>query len=284
MDAARLLWTLVEPYHAVVYFGQHVRQAYVDVGLTGFWRGYFAGRAAPMGAVEAGVVTACFYGFHPDFVRRAIPDVWNRASPGQALAARLEGVDRTMVDLGIANDGPACSQAASQLRGAMEGCSAAGRPMFAANAELDWPHEPHLVLWQAATLLREHRGDGHIAALLHAGVGPCEAHVLRIAVDGADPGTIRPHRGWSEDDWEAATDRLRSRGWLDEHARATALGRQQRAEIEARTDELAAGPVHNLGADVDRLVELMGDLTSRLLSSDLIPYPNAMGVPRPPTP
>lgn len=284
MDAARLLWTLVEPYHAVVYFGQQVRQAYEDVGLTGFWRGYFAGRAAPMGAVQAGVVTACFYGFHPDFVSRAIPDVWNRASPAQALTARLEGVDRALVDLGVASQGPACSEAASLLRGAMQDRSVAGRPVFAANADLDWPDESHLALWQAATLLREHRGDGHIAALLHAEVGPCEAHVLRIAVDGADPETIRPHRGWSEDDWQEATDRLRSRGWLDKQARATAVGRQLHADIETLTDELATGPVRDLGADMDRLVELMSSLISPLLSSGLIPYPNAMGVPSPSSP
>lgn len=282
VDAARSLWTLIEPYHAVVYFGRDMRQAYADVGLTGFWRGYFAGRAAPMGAVEAGVVTACFFGFHPDFVSRAIPDVWNRATPAEALAARLEGVHRTLDHLGIADEGHACSEAASLLRGAMEDCSAAGRPMFAANADLPWPDEPHLALWHAATLLREHRGDGHVTALVHAGVGPCEAHILRIAVDGSDPGTIRPHRGWSEDDWEAATDRLRSRGWLDAQARPTGDGRRRHAEIEAHTDDLAAEPVDNLGADVERLVELMSSLTSPLLSSGLIPYPNAMGVPRPP--
>lgn len=167
MDAARSLWTLIEPYHAVVYFGRDMRQAYADVGLTGFWRGYFAGRAAPMGAAEAGVVTACFFGFHPDFVRRAIPDVWNRATPAEALAARLEGVHQTLDDLGIASEGHACSEAASLLR--------------------------------AATLLREHRGDGHITGLVHAGVGPCEAHVLRIAVDGSDPGTtsVRTWSAWS---------------------------------------------------------------------------------------
>src|SRR4051794_20180045 len=157
------MWRVLEPYHAVTYFSPEARQAFKDAGLRGFWMGYFAGRAAPMGAVGPGVVTATFFGFRHDMVAKALPDAWGFATPTDVLTARLNGVDASLRPLlGDRLDGAEVAEAASLARTAAEAAGRAGRPLFAANADLPWPAEPHLALWQAATMLREHRGDGHV--------------------------------------------------------------------------------------------------------------------------
>jgi len=280
---ARMLWQLAEPWHAIVYFAPQAHAAFEQAGLRGFWRGYFAGRAAPLGAVGSGVVTACFFGFEPGFVARAVPAVWSMTSPADALAARSAGVAaavRALADGAVS--GAEMTRAAALVRDAVADCPRAGRPLFAANLELEWPAEPHLALWHAATLLREHRGDGHVATLVGAGLDACEAHVSRVVATGVPPDTIQPYRGWTEDDWAAAVRRLQERGWIDERGVVTSAGREGRDAIERRTDELAGEPVRRLGPEgIDRVTAALGPLAAALGRSGTIPYPNPMGVPPP---
>jgi hypothetical protein len=280
---ARRLWQVIEPYHALTYFAPEAQQAFEHAGLRGFWRGYFASRAAPLGPVDAAPVTAIFFGFHPAFVARALPSVWSMASPDAALDARLAGIDHAVHRIfGGDLESTRFADAAELASRAVEGCSGAGRPLFAANADLPWPRDPHLALWHAATLLREHRGDGHVAALCSAGLDPCEAQVTQVAASGASPDTIKPYRGWGDDDWAAATEHLRSRGWLETGGRLSAEGRAARQEIEDVTDRLAADPMEHLGPErVQLLLELVAPITTRLTETGAIPYPNPVGVPPP---
>jgi hypothetical protein len=276
---ARALWQCIEPYHAVTYFTDEARAAFEDIGLRGFWRGYFAGRAAPLGAVGPGAIVATFYGFHPDFVARAIPDVWSIVAPEGAVEAREHGAGRALTRIFDGQDA-AIARAARLVLQATDGCDPFARPLFAANADLAWPNEPHVALWHGCTLLREHRGDGHIAALYAADVDPCEAHVLRLAVSGVDRESIAPYRGWDDDDWSAAADRLAERGWLDDDRAITRAGIDAHAAVEADTDRMAQGPTRALGED--GLVELLGvmrPLAAALASSGTIPFPNPIGVP-----
>lgn len=282
LQGARHLWRLLEPFHALTYFAPEAREAFERAGLRGFWRGYFAGRAAPMGAVGPGVVTACFFGFHPTFVARALPEAWSMASPDAAIAARLAGVDaavRRVFDDDI--DAPA-AEAVTILEAALEVTEPAGRPVFAANASLPWPAPAHLALWHAATLVREHRGDGHVVALTAAGLDPCEAHASRLAADDSPPDSIQPYRGWSDDDWHAAAERLRRRDWLEKDGTLTRAGATIRQRVEDETDRLAATVVDALGDDgFARLRELLTPIAERLRASGVIPYPNPIGVPPP---
>ncbi len=269
---------LAEPYHAVVYFAPEVGDAYEAAGLRGFWRGYFAGRAAPLGAVGAGPVVAAFYGFHPDFVSRALPSIWSLTTPERALEARLAGVDAALRNCFEVEESQGdLEEATDLLRRLTERCRPEGRPLFAANADLPWPAEPHLALWHAATLVREYRGDGHVAALLAAGLDACEAHVTLVAASGASPDTIAPYRGWTDGDWRDATARLQDRGWIDDGGQLTPKGWRGRADVEAATDRLAlpAAP----GLDADRLIERLASAVRPVVESGVIPYPNAMGVP-----
>ena len=280
---ARGMWRLFEPYHAVVYFAPEVRRACDGVGLRGGWMAYLAGRAAPLGPVPAEVVAAAFYNFHPTMVARAIPDAWSFASPATIIAVRTQAVGEALERiLGPTAFGDAVAAAAELVREAASGCALAGRPLFAAHAALPWPEEPHLALWHATTLLREHRGDGHVAALVHADIGGCEAHVTLAATGAVPAETLRANRGWSQEEWDAAAAGLRTRGLLDEHGALTVAGERLREQVEQRTDDLAAQPWQRLGetrtAEFERL---MTTIIGPLLASDLVPFPNPMGLPRP---
>lgn len=279
---ARRLWTAGEPYHALSYFAPACRAAWERVGLRGFWRGYFATRAAPLGPVGAGVVTASFYNFAPAMVERAIPAVWSLAPPSEAWGARLEGVDRALRSvLGDDVVGEARGPAALARRAA-GACPPEGRVLGAAYAALPWPGEPHLDLWQALTVLREARGDGHNAALLAAGIDGCAAHVLAAAAGSSMRRLTQPNRGWTDADWDRAVDRLRARGLLDGRGRLTTGGRRLRDDVEATTDRLSLGPWRELG---DRPAEVLrrklATLSGAIVDGGVVPVPNPMGAPWP---
>jgi len=280
----RALWRVLEPLHAVVYFAPDVKTAFEEVGLHGFWRGYFASRAAPMGPVPPEVVIATFYNFHPDMVRWAMTSTWERADPDTVTAARLQLADRTLrCWLGDDTLGSSdVADAATLARRMAECASPLGRPLFAGYAALDWPAEPHLVLWHAATLLREHRGDGHVMALVGEQIDGCEANVLAGA-SGSTTGELqRASRQWPDDEWEAATERLRRRDWLGGDATLTPAGAGAKQRLEDRTDELAAPPVAVLD-DLERrrLLELLNRLSRAVLDAGEITFPNPIGLPDP---
>lgn len=275
---ARSLWHRYEPLHAVTYFAPQAREAFDAAGLRGFWRGYFAGRSAPLGEVGAGAVVATFFGFAPGTVRRALPAVWDLATPQQALEARLDGARAALAPLLADVPADHLAAAADLAVAALDGLPVAGRPLAAANAELALPDDALGRLWHAATVLREHRGDGHVALLAAAGVDGVESLVWRAARHGDRP-LLQPARGWTDEEWQAAAERLRERGWLDGE-RLTPAGQAAHEELEARTDELAEGPVRALGEErATRLATLLEPLAAAAAS--VMPFPNPVGVPRP---
>jgi hypothetical protein len=256
---ARKMWRTMEPYHGFVYFAAEGAAAYADAGLAQGRMGYFASRSAPMGAVPAEVVIATFFNFHPALVRSCIPDAWTRATPAAVLAARTAGADAALRRILGADVGSAeMKEAAGLARQAAEACQPQGRALFAGHASLPWPEDPHLALWHAVTLLREYRGDGHIAALVADDVGPCEALVIHGATGEVPPAVLQRSRAWPDDEWAAAADRLRSRGWLDDGGALTEDGRAHRQWVEDRTDAVAVAPWRALGQDgADRLRALV---------------------------
>ncbi len=276
---ARRLWALAEPLHALTYFADEARSAGEAAGLTGFWSTYFAQRAAPLGPVGPEVVTATFYGFAPDFVARRVPAVWSAVTPAAALDARLAGVDSAVRRvLGEWAASGEAAEAAGLARRAAEAVDAPGRPLAAANAGLPLPEEPHLALWQAVTTLREHRGDGHNAALLGREVPAVAAHVLVAAADRVDREWLQRARGWDDDAWSAATQQLAERGWLDGDG-LSAEGLAMTTAIEADTDRLALGPWRTLGdAHCDRLAELLTPVRRAVVAAGLFPDRNPIGL------
>lgn len=281
---ARRLWNTGEPIHAVVYFAQEVRDACTDLGLKGYWMGYFAGRAHPFGTASPEVVLATFYGFAPALVRRALPDAWSYAAPEDVGRVRLAAVERALRRLlGDLADGPEVAEAARLAEQATGGCRLGGRPLYAAWASLPWPERPLERLWHALTLLREHRGDVHVAANVAAGLSGLEANVLFSAEGRTDPTLLQQARGWTGEEWAAAAAALAERGLLDGDGRPTPAGEQLRREIEATTDRLAAPTIHAVGLDgAQRLIELLRPLSERVVGEGGILVPNPMGLPWPP--
>ncbi|HJT03181.1 MAG TPA: hypothetical protein VJ757_06070 [Pseudonocardiaceae bacterium] len=279
---ARWMWHLYEPIHEVTYFTPEARAAADGLGLRGFWMGYFALRAAPIGPVGPAVAAASFFGFHPDRVARALPDAWTYTDPHDALQARLSGVDAALRRLwgDVTVESPQVQEAAELAWQAATAADTAGRVLAAANQALPRPPQPHLALWQATTTLREHRGDGHNAVLLVRGISPVGAHFIKAATGEADPAILRQGRQWSADAWHRAAEQLRTIGWLGVDGHLTPAGAAQHDEIEAATDRAAMQPWRALGTPATaRLAELLAPLAAAVVGSGILPTPNPVGLP-----
>ncbi|WP_062650137.1 SCO6745 family protein [Streptomyces maremycinicus] len=265
----------VSPLHSAMYFAPERQDELAALGLERGPMSYYAGRAAPLGAVGAGTVTATFYNFNHEHVRRYIPAAWAVTTPEAVLAALLRGVHgmlRRLLGQEVLASKEMAEAAGLALR-ATEACHREARPLYAAHAGLPVPEEPHLALWHAATLLREHRGDGHLAALAIAGLSGIEALVLHNATGTAPTSALFMRtRGWSAQQWEDARTRLRERGLLDEAGDLTQAGASLRGEAEALTDRLDAAPYDHLGpAATTRLTELAGGFSRTLRAAGAFP-------------
>lgn len=228
-----------------------------------------------MGEVGAGVVTATFFNFRYERVAEHVPAVWETAAPAVVLAARERAVDTSLRRL-LGEELIGAKEVAEAAEPALRATEArvrTARPLYAAHADLPVPAPPHLALWHAATLLREHRGDGHLAVLLDAGLDPVEALVSHTATGkGTSPKWVLATRGWTLDEWHAASERLRERGLLDGAGELTAAGVSLRKEVEATTDRLDLAPYEHLGATaVERLAELTTGLVTRMLTAGAFP-------------
>ncbi|MFG2597917.1 hypothetical protein [Streptomyces sp. NPDC048462] len=281
LGRARQMWHLLEPLHAVLYYAP---EAFEEAAALGYrtderWPSYFAWRAAPLGDADAARVAGTFYSFSPAMVDEYVPAVWSVAPSAAVLAARTRAVDRTYRTLlGEACDAPDTAEAVALLHRVTEAADTTGRPLAAANAALPRPDEPHLALWRAATVLREYRGDGHLAALAHAELDPVESLVSFAAIGAAAP-EVFASRGWSDQEWGAARQRLLKRGLLTPDGTATEAGRALRGEVERRTDEAAAAPWRELGSqERERLVELLGPLWVAAIGSGMLPSETTLGI------
>jgi hypothetical protein len=255
----------------MIYFAPEAQEEYAAIGLDGKANraiGYFPARAAAMGAVTWQTVQATFYNFSPLAVEFGISGVWDVASPAEVLAARLRGADRALQRLcgSLLDD---VSELASLARTASEGCNPYGRPLYAAHAGLAWPSEPHLALWHASALLREYRGDGHIATLVCAGLTGLESAVLHVAMQSTwGRQGLQSTRLYTDEEWDGAIASLAARGWLSADGNFTDEGRARRDAIEVQTDVLALAPWEHLGEEGSaRLCELARPLAKAILEA-----------------
>lgn len=270
-DVARELWRVIEPYHQLAYRSPEATEAYEAVGLDRPELRYFGGRLAAMGPISAEVATAVLFGFAPDYVAAAVPEVWDHAAPDAVVEARALGAVRTLEPIlaGVADDA-ALSEASALARSVAEAADLAGRPLAAAHRGLGWPDDPALVLWHACTILREHRGDAHWAVTSASGLDAVECHVLHAADGHMPDDMLQRVTGWDDDAWAAAWDRLRSRGLVG-GSRATDAGSELKADIEHRTDDLAVVAFAAIGTDgCRRLGELMAPMATAITTSGII--------------
>lgn len=282
VDLSRSLWQRYETLHELTYFAPEARAASDALGLRGGWMGYFALRSAPLGDVPPSVVRATFFGFAAARVERALPDAWQFTTTERALQARLAGIDAALRRV-LGDDllaGENVRRAAQIAWAAAQSADVSGRPLAAANQVLPRPEAPHLALWQAATTLREHRGDGHNAVLVARGVSPIEAQLIKVAADESDGENLRSGRGHTVEAWDTATARLAHLGVLDAAGRLTASGRALREDLERDTDRASWQPWQVVGrSDALELVQLLDPLARAVITSGVLPYPNPTGLP-----
>src|SRR6201995_3598375 len=266
---ARRMFELVEPIGVIPYSADDPNEAMFALGFTNYWDTYFAGRAAPLGLTPAEVVDALFYNFAPGEVARHIPKVWRTTTPEAAIAARQMGcVNALRRILGDRVDTADFARAAELLLKAATSAPFEGRPMYAALRTLPVPDDPVGRLFHAAALLREHRGDGHIAALMTEGVGGLEAHVL-LALDMDMPAHKfgRIHH-LPEAQIAAVIDGMRDRGLIGEDGWLSEQGRAAKQRVGALTQDLAAKPpeIRGLG-DLAELMPTIEPLAALLLAA-----------------
>ena len=267
LPLSRKAWGDLEVLHVVGYFAPEVSQEYVDLGLHKSLS-YFPARAAAFGEAGPGLTVATFYVFAPWLVEAALPAAWQTTTPAALVEARRRGTATALRGLLGETD---VAEALGIARAVCEGLTPQGRPLYAAHAGLDWPEDDLLALWHAATLIREHRGDGHISVLQTSEVDPVEATVLGGLFSGTT-GFLRKTRGWTDEEYDAATRRLLARGWLDADGAFTDLGRDERRRIEDQTDRLALEGWAHVGAEqTARLHELVKPLRERIIETGPLP-------------
>ncbi len=265
------MFGLLEPICLVTFFADECNEEMAALGHRTYWDGYFASRAAPLGRVPAEVVHAAFYSFAEGEAARHIPSAWEAIPPEASVAARLRGSTASLRRiLGDERAGsPGLTRAADLTTKAATSAPTAGRVMYAGLRTLPVPSDPVARLWHSATMLREHRGDGHVAALVGARIGGTEAHVLSAIEMGIDPpesfGRIHhlPKTRLAE-----VMDGLRERGLVDTGGGFTDAGRETKQRIEALTDELAAPPYDALSpAELDELITELEPISAALVAT-----------------
>lgn len=271
----RPFWQGIEVIHDVVYFGDDIRERFDAIGLKGWWMAYFAHRSAALGTPDPKTVTALFHGFAPRLVERALPDAWSLADRDEILATRLQlaidrltpAIDPDAIDTDVA-------RLAKDLEAIVEGLDFAGRALAAAHASLPRPNDPIARLWWAATVLREYRGDSHVAILVAAGLDGAAANALAVA-DGRAPARQQEARGWNDEEWMAAYEHLRRRAWTDEYGQITEPGKAARAQIEDATDRVSSACFdEEMQARAITTERALVDLARAVNSAGAVPFPN----------
>jgi hypothetical protein len=266
----RRLFELVEPVAVVTYMADEPTEAVMALGLRNVWDAYFAGRAAPLGRdVPAAVVHALFYNFAEGEVARHIPRVWDMVTPEAASAARQQGsVAALRRILGDLADTPGIARAGELVTKAGTSAPTDGRALYAAVRTLPLPTEPLARLWHGANLLREHRGDGHVAALVTMGISGTESHVLHALSEGMPAESFGRVSHLPRAQLAAVVGGMRTRGLIGADGWLTTAGRQTKDRVESLTDELAAPEYDILEPDeLDQLVEDLEPLAAVLIAA-----------------
>ncbi|WP_298208280.1 hypothetical protein [Ferrimicrobium sp.] len=281
-----IVWAQLETLHDLTYFAKECRESYKALGVSDSWARYFGGRAAPMGRVEPGVVTAVFYTFSHRNVEAAIPSVWQIAAPEQFVGARFEGLlaawNRIMESTPLAPSQEALARAAEIATKISVDGERSGHPLYAANLSLRPPEDPTSRLFHAATLIREYRGDCHNNLLSVNQINGCEAHILMVAIGAEKRSTAQPSRGYTDDEWNDGVESLASRGLIRKDETITMEGRAFRSDLERRTNVLMAplfdavsdgelAELQALGAPIEMAIRQAGALPNFQRVHELLP-------------
>ena len=274
----RDLRNVCEPIGANVYFAPEAHQRYTALGLN-YASGYFCSRGASLGRPSGLVVAAAFGVFSPAVVVPAVEDGWSKTDPETILQARREGAVASLHRLLGEPDESQIQRAVELLQRAFDVAEHAGHPLYAGLRSLPFPDEPLARLWRCCDMLREHRGDSHIAVWTRAGLRPIEIQLLSEIQLGIPPKTYSATRGWTPQQMDAALDEMRGRGWLDDQNALTPQGAAFRDRIESDTDEMEVPLIDAIGDDLDELLGLLRPWASAIVAAGIEGggYPGSIG-------
>jgi hypothetical protein len=279
-QVARRFFDRFEPVHAVTYFAPEAQAALDGLGYRGFWMGYFAARSAPLGMMPPEMVTAIFYNFAPERVAKALPAAWQIAGPEAALQARQDSAVAALRRYGIDADENVIVAAELAGKAARE-APLEGRTLFAANRALPWPDDPLAALWHAATLLREQRGDTHVAVLAARGVSGRECNVLQVAAGKVPRDYMAVARDYDEATWRHHEEQLAERGLVGDDGTLTTAGRELMDAIESTTDALSLSALDGLSDDeVETLFQALTPITRAVVAGGDLPAMTPMNLRR----
>jgi hypothetical protein len=273
---ARRLRDAIEPIATICFWSELAVARYAEVGLD-FLGGYVWGRGCVLGEPEGSVVAASFGVFEPGLIATLYDGARQACGLAEVRAVRQAGAVESLRTVLGEPDGLA--GAVGALRRATAAADPSGRPMHAGLTALPWPDEPLGQLWHACTTLREHRGDGHLAACVAAGLSGLEANLLTELTVGWEPLAYTATRGWSPEAMRAGLARLEARG-LTGQGELTEAGRRLRFDIEDTTDRLVQPVVDAIGAELPALTELLAGWAERIVEHGWFPpdpYKRASG-------
>lgn len=261
-DPARRLRDAAEPLAMHATGSAHVRAALEELGLDRF-AGYVWGRAAVLGEPSPAVVVAAFGVFEPNRLGAVYSSAKSACPRDRLLAVREAAVAVSLRRVLGESD---VSAVVSPLLGAVSALPPGGRPLFAGLLGSPVPAQPLGRLWRACELLREHRGDSHLKALVARGLHPVEANLLTELWHGLPAPAYTLTRGWSAEQAADALERLSSVG-LVRDGRLTADGARLRTELELETNRGERRLVEALGADLERVVAALDGWSTRCIAA-----------------
>jgi hypothetical protein len=255
-ERTRTIRNVCEPIGANVYFAPEAHANYAKLGLSGYGPGYFCSRGASLGKPSGLVVTSAFGVFSPAIVVPAVDEGWSKTEPAPLLQARYDGAVASLRRLLGAPDAREVGRAVELLRRGLHVAEGAGHPLFSGLKELSFPEDPIGQLWRCCDMLREHRGDSHIAVWTRAMVQPIEIQLMSELTMGIPLKTYSATRGWTAAQMDGAIDAMRAKGWMDGDL-FSPDGRMLREQIESDTDAMEVPIVDAIGSDFDELIGIL---------------------------
>lgn len=274
----RDLRNLCEPIGANVYFAPEAHANYAKLGLAGYGPAYFCSRGASLGKPSGLVITSAFGVFSPAVVVPSVDEGWSKTTPEALLDARYDGATASLRRLLGEPDGKQIARAVELLRRGLEAAEGAGHPLFSGLKSLPFPEEPIGQLWRVCDMLREHRGDSHIAVWTRAMVQPIEIQLMSELQMSIPLKTYSATRGWTMAQMDAALDGMRAKGWVAGDA-FTADGAAFREQIESDTDTMEVPIADAIGGDLDELLGILRPWSSAIVKAGIAGggYPGDVG-------
>jgi hypothetical protein len=262
---ARRLRDAMEPIATHAVWSRQTNEVLAKLGLRIF-TGYVWGKAAPLGEPPTEVVLSVFPDHEPGLVAAAYEEARRQCGRAGMMAAREEA---TIESLAGVLDGIDVTEVVAVLRRGVEEADGTGRTLFCGLRSLGWPEHPVGQLWRACDLLRQHRGDGHTAACIAAGLGAVTMNVMTELWLGMPVGRLAVgQRGWPEHAVTGALAELERRG-LAADGGLTAAGRQLRDDIEEQTDAMQQSVIDAIGDDLGVTVASLDAWSARCIAAGL---------------